>query len=339
MTKIEYLKKIRDNIKGYLPPQYYDFDISIIQKKSETNRENLNGLHFCQNKIGIKGAIYLDEYYDTFPIICNFLLKELSEEICTVFSVAAFHKTQSFEKLLSPCLPRINYDEFRVYEKVKNKLVIKMRSDEYKELKADPTITIKWNEYFYKDIYLSCDDSLEILIPITEDLFQSWDISITQLFEDAQNTMRAYGIKLWDPQVLCEHENLYEDPCITNLQSMYGLSSKTESYGAFILTDEKILCRISMIFGCDYFILPSSVAELMVCPETALFNRNKQNYENYMNISTFLLALLLEGNHNLPEPQYEFLSNHLFHYSITHGVEECREFLSRINPQKGNNKH
>lgn len=332
MKKIEYLKRIRDNIKGYLPPKYNDLDIHIISR--ETNKGNRNGLHFRQNSPGVEGNIYLDEYYDTFPIVCDPLLKELSEEICTAFSVATFCEEPSFEKTLSPTLPKIDFDDLRVYEHAKKKLVIKMRSDEYKDLKTDPTKTEKWNEYFYKDIYLSCDDSLQTLIPISEDLFQSWDISIMQLFEDAQHTMRARGIKLWDPQVLNEHKNLYEDPCITKLQSMYGVSSKAESYGAFILTDEEILCRISMIFGCDYFILPSSVAELMVCPETALFNRNEQNYENYMNISTFLLALLLEGNHNLPEPQYEFLSNHLFHYSITHGVEECREFLSRINPQK-----
>ena len=125
----------------------------------------------------------------------------------------------------------------------------------------------------------------------------------------------AYGITD-DDLVTCMNLNkyLYKFDTLSNVLQMsghddfqiYALTNDKMSFGSGMICVDSIFRKVVERIGCDFYILPSSVHELLFVPVN-----NFDEGESTEEIENYLLSMVWEVNHTQVEPN-ERLSNHVY---------------------------
>lgn len=125
----------------------------------------------------------------------------------------------------------------------------------------------------------------------------------------------AYGITD-DDLVTCMNLNkyLYKFDTLSNVLQMsghddfqiYALTNDKMSFGSGMICVDSIFRKVVERIGCDFYILPSSVHELLFVPVN-----NFDEGESTEEIENYLLDMVWEVNHTQVEPS-ERLSNHVY---------------------------
>ena len=121
-----------------------------------------------------------------------------------------------------------------------------------------------------------------------------------------------------DDLVTCIHlrQHMYKFDTLANVLCMrghdddfpiYALTNESMCFGAGMLFIDSILRKVVETIGCDFYILPSSVHELLFVPVD-----NFEEDEDIEEIEDRLLGMVWEVNHTQVEPQ-ERLSNHIYY--------------------------
>lgn len=121
-----------------------------------------------------------------------------------------------------------------------------------------------------------------------------------------------------DDLVTCIHlrQHMYKFDTLANVLCMrghdddfpiYALTNESMCFGAGMLFIDSILRKVVETIGCDFYILPSSVHELLFVP---VDNFNED--ESVEEIEDRLLDMVWEVNHTQVEPN-ERLSNHIYY--------------------------
>lgn len=135
-----------------------------------------------------------------------------------------------------------------------------------------------------------------------------------------------------DDLVTCIHlrQHLYKFDTLANVLCMaghdadfpiYALTNDRMYFGAGMLCIDNILRKVTETIGCDFYILPSSVHELLFVPIT-----NFDEEEDTEMIESRLLDMVWEVNHTQVEP-HERLSNHI--YFVNHETIEFRTIRAK----------
>lgn len=131
-----------------------------------------------------------------------------------------------------------------------------------------------------------------------------------------ETCMDNYGISD-DDLVTCMNLNryLYKFDTLSNVLQMaghddfpiYALTNDKLNFGSGMICVDSIFRKVVERIGCDFYILPSSVHELLFVP---VDNFNED--ESVEEIEDRLLDMVWEVNHTQVEPQ-ERLSNHIYY--------------------------
>ena len=135
-----------------------------------------------------------------------------------------------------------------------------------------------------------------------------------------------------DDLVTCIHlrQHMYKFDTLANVLCMrghdddfpiYALTNESMCFGAGMLFIDSILRKVVETIGCDFYILPSSVHELLFVPIT-----NFGEEESAEEIENYLLDMVWEVNHTQVEP-HERLSNHI--YFVNHETIEFRTIRAK----------
>lgn len=128
--------------------------------------------------------------------------------------------------------------------------------------------------------------------------------------------VETYGISD-DDLVTCMNLNkyLYKFDTLSNVLQMsghddfpiYALTNDKMSFGSGMICVDSIFRKVVERMGCDFYILPSSVHELLFVPVD-----NFDEDESAEEIEDKLLSMVWEVNHTQVEPN-ERLSNHIYY--------------------------
>lgn len=121
-----------------------------------------------------------------------------------------------------------------------------------------------------------------------------------------------------DDLVTCIHlrQHMYKFDTLANVLCMrghdddfpiYALTNESMCFGAGMLFIDSILRKVVERIGCDFYILPSSVHELLFVPVD-----NFDEDDDTEEIENRLLRVVWEVNHSQVEPN-ERLSNHIYY--------------------------
>ena len=286
-----FAKAVTEQIKGFLPESFADAKVELLTV-AKNNGLELTGLTIRRKESSICPTIYLEEFYRAYSdgdemeeVLSRIADMRLRTEVENPFDVSDI---EDFVKTKDKILPRL----------ICKKLNQKLLRDRPHTGFADLAVTY----------HIRLSDIASIAV--TTALMEVWGVDVDVLHAQAlrnmpkltPSTFRGMSAVL-SGKVPGMHESLPEED-----EAMFVLTNRDNHYGAAALLDEDILHSIVERLGESFYILPSSVHEVIVLPNTA---------DIYPNVLTEMVKSV-----NVAQvPPEERLSDHAYRYTVTDGLQ------------------
>ncbi len=266
----DFAEYIKEHIREYLPLEYQDADVSI-EKITKSNDRNLTGLIIHKSGDKTAPTIYLEPYADQV---------DGGRSLVSVM--------QEIAKIQTDYGDRIPFEvpKFADYGEAKPMLFIKLCDPERNQayLKDKPS-TPCGNLVAIYGVEIMKDDEGVASAVITDSLLKAWGVSKGQLHQDAvlaenkRNPVCFYRMDDVMSEIMfsAEPENLFSktEPLDVEQVPMYVLTNQGKVNGAGVLARDGVAEKIGELIGANYYILPSSIHELLIIPD----NGNMQTRE------------------------------------------------------------
>ena len=261
----KFMDYIKENIKEYLPEAFMDASV-VIEETLRNNDRICKGLMICRKGESITPRIYLEDYEKRYEMGETFdqILQEIAD-----LRVLLDRGNESIISVLED------------YDSIKQNLIFSMCDPELNRRQLKYHVHTQCGKYMamYRVILEQKGNSIAS-IPVTQNHLKMWRITEKQLYEDTIQAENRRGFGLVRMSELVKEINSYylkEPFTATNLleesakgpgDCMYVLSNPARQFGAGAIMHTELLEKIGQILECDYFILPSSVHELAIIPDT-----------------------------------------------------------------------
>jgi hypothetical protein len=288
------LSNFAEEVKAQIVKLNTDIDIKDIDIRSivKTNDTRLTGLVISENGRNISPTIYLDEYYPKWRA-----------GLLTIQDVAKKVIKEYKENRMNT---DFNTDSFTNFENAKERIVFRiLNHDLNKELLSD----VPHIPYMDLDIvfcYLvptnDFDSTASILIHYSH--IKSWGVTTEDLYAIAMentpkllppsfDTLDAVITRLmgFNPYDNCEDK-----------VPMYVLTNERTTNGAGVILYDGLLEKIANQFDSDFYILPSSIHEVLIVPSS-------------VPISKSTLDKMVTDVNTTEVAANEILSDHAYYYS------------------------
>ena len=262
----EFKDAVVSKIREFLPETFANADVRL-NVVTKNNDMRLTGLTITAGGSNVSPTIYLESFFDAYEKgeDINTILKKIadtrvSHEFRDNFDV---EEITDFERCKVSIIPRL-------VGKAWNKDLLEERP--HKDI-ADLSVT-------YCIMLGECQDG-SMSVPITNALLASWDISVNELHDIAIANMdkvtppvfsslsSIIGSLMMDsmPGDMTAEE---KDAALSGFTSaddaMYVLTNKQKLNGAAEVLNRSVMERIIGQIGKDFYILPSSIHEVLIVP-------------------------------------------------------------------------
>jgi hypothetical protein len=290
MNYDEFKGSIQEQIKDFLPEKYEDADVQI-REVLKNNDTILDGLTVVGTDSNISPTIYLNDFFDDYengrPV------EDILQKIADIY----VNSDQN-----------INFDTSLVtdFENVKEKIVCKVVNKDANEhmLENLPHKDMEDLAVIYQ-IALGGDGDGIATINISDQLLDGYGINKDELHDIAvQNTAELRPVSFRSMQeVIMEMMGAseLEDMDMSGGMPMYVLTNEDKMHGAAAMLYPNLLDEIAEKVSGDFFILPSSIHELLIIPKDSGAERGE------------LENMVQEVNATQVAPD-EVLSDHVYEY-------------------------
>lgn len=283
MTYYQFIQAVERKVKEEVKDS-----VSVCVYTTEKNNGTVRkGITLSREGINISPIIYLEEYFERFKRGSS--LEYITAEILRLYQEVCFYKPWK-EKNLE------DYEEIKdriVYRLINREANEKMLKDvpfvPYLDLAIVFYVLLEVNRFGTATMAI-CNEHLKIWKISEKELFRQAEKNTSVLLRDEFQTMSAVIEELTSQEILSEEEDV-----------MYVLSNQIRSYGASAILYQGRLEAIGMYLKSNYYVLPSSVHEVIVIPENEA-----------MGIQS-LSAIVQEINQTQVQEE-EVLSNHAYYY-------------------------
>lgn len=279
-VEIKVKKEVGENISVY------------IHSTVKNNGTRRHGLTFAEKGINIFPTIYLEEYYQRFKDEGS--VENIARDILRLYSEVRFKRCfeggflKDFRQIREKIVYRL------VNREANRELLLEAPYEEYLDLAVVYYVLLEVNDYGTASLM------------IRNEHLKMWNVTEKEISRQAhRNTrrllpyeIRTMGVLLEELSILEEDEERGEDE---GKDIMYVLSNRIRSYGAAALLYEGRLEGIGACLEENYYVLPSSVHEVIIVPESAAPGKKALD----------LLVREVNEIHVDPEEQ---LSNHAYYY-------------------------
>lgn len=290
----EFTKTVREELPDFLPDDVYEDLIIEDVEISKMNDQRLHGLIFRVKGSDAAPTLYIDDLHERHENgeDLGYLLVELANRY-----EGARH---------APAPPDVDLTWDRVRENLSVRLIEKQRNRDF--LRERPYVDVGNGLALICDINMGEDRGGDWRVNINRSLLESFGVDTESLFAEALN--RAPEI---EPPVLTDMGQALFSPDKVNLLegdihiapedlgNMYVLTNEAGTFGAAALFYPDIKEKTAEILGSGYYVLPSSVHEVILVPEAAGINEKE------------LCDMVKQANRTVVEPQ-DVLSDNVLHY-------------------------
>lgn len=263
----------------------YTLTITPVQKN---NQVVLRGLTIHRKGLNISPAIYLESFYDAYQSGSDF--SQITAQI-----KAAYISAQ----------PQENIDTgfFTDFSAVRPHICMKLIHYEKNEefLKEIPHIRfLDLAVVFYYLFPITVGENATILIH--QNHLSYWNTDVQTLYDLAkENSPKLLPYYLDDILSLLDPASLFAIPDSETPPSLYVLTNSDKLFGASVILYPHLLESIAKRMDCDFIILPSSIHEVLLIPDSL---ENKSLHYD---------AIIQEVNLTQLS-QEEILSDHAYYY-------------------------
>lgn len=248
------------------------------------------GLTIFQKGTNISPTIYLEEYYQQYQNGRD--LDEIAHSIINLYHEVKFEhswevsQVQNFEL----AKPQIVY---RLIHFQKNEILLK-------DIPHVPYMDLAI--VFY--LLLETTEKGAATILITNEMMNYWKVSLEQLYPIAMKNAPLSLRAECKPMHTVIRELLREPPQEEDMEEscMFVLSNQYRHFGAACMLYDRVLEDIGNQLGEDYYILPSSIHEVIILPTSCSLNHDELN------------EMVLEIN-DTQVSEEDVLSDHAYYYS------------------------
>lgn len=315
----EFMEYIKENVTDYLPERYEDAEI-IIRQVVKNNDMVLDGLMISSPDSHISPTIYLNPLYEQY--------KEEKDLDGIVSSIA-----DTYIENIEPVVNRkfqAQLEDLGNYEIVKDYIFPKLVNLEKNSIRLqDAPYTQREDLAVTYNIKVAGDSHSMGSVMITNILMEEYGVTPEELHALAMENMERLSPPVCEPL-----ENVMVEIAASQLSAQEGISFKeakehvremlppgeTEIYclsneskinGAACIISEKVQEMVAEQVGGDYYVLPSSVHELMIVPKSLGMNLEELE-EMVSNINAMCVR------------EDEVLSNHVYQYDAKeHKFSRC----------------
>lgn len=227
-----------------------------IHTALKNNGRERVGLTITDKRINISPTIYLEEFYKQFQN--GYTIQNITERILEVYHEVKFEHTWQVHTV-------------KDFEMMRSKIVYKLIHAKKNEvlLKSMPYIAyLDFAIVFY--ILFEVDESGTATIPITHELAQLWGVPLDEIQQNAFCNAPTLLPASFKPMQIVIDElmgtNCVEGECIEDL--MFVLTNSLRTFGAACILYDGMLDKISEEIGENFYILPSSIHEMIIVPES-----------------------------------------------------------------------
>lgn len=315
----EFINTIKDTIKDYLPENYRDAEVNILESRKLNT--NYTGLTVTREGDPLAPTINLNNLFDSYSKHPEHSIAEVMQEVASVIQ----HTPETFD------IGRI-----MDYDRVKNNLFIRLSAAEKNAdvLEHAPHIA-KEDLAITFHIMLDQSDKGTATTMINDNMMEAYGIDLNQLYQDA----------LLNSPVICpaQIENMGEALSRMMVEDMKSagappeliqdmekdLEESNKNNPMTIITNDRLVDGASAIFypgvmdlvgermKGDYFILPSSVHETLVVPDDGRVSLQE------------LTDMVKEVNMTQVNPEDQ-LTDQVYHYDTAeHIFEKAETFAER----------
>lgn len=229
--------------------------LSIHTTLKNNDRKRV-GITFCDEKLNISPTIYLEEYYMQYQN--GFTLDEVIECIWQIYENV---------KDETPCNVESIKDFKKIRSKINCKLICAEKNAEY--LENMPHISFLDFAVTYYILFEFHEKGLST-IPITKELQTYWNVSVQDLHKIAIENGPDILPATFKPMNMVIEELLGHACDDMSMQEdiMFVLTNDLRNYGASCLLYPGILEQIAGQLGENFYLLPSSIHEWIIVPES-----------------------------------------------------------------------
>ena len=263
-----------------------------IHTALKNNGRERVGLTIMDKRVNISPTIYLEEFYKQFQN--GYTIQNITERILEVYHEVKYEHTWHVHTV-------------KDFEMMRSKIVYKLIHAKKNEvlLKSMPYIAyLDFAIIFY--IMFEVAESGTATIPITHELTQLWGVSLDEIQQNAFCNAPTLLPASFKPMQIVINElmgtNCVEGECIEDL--MFVLTNSLRTFGAACILYDGILDKISEEIGENFYILPSSIHEMIIVPESSSPSR------------AHLDEMITEVNQTQVDAE-ELLSEHVYYYDRT----------------------
>lgn len=279
-TKLQ--EKVGDNRKVY------------VHTAIKNNGRIRKGITFVEKGINISPTIYLEEYYERFVI--GGCVDTIIDQILRLY-----------ENVRAP--QSLECDFINEYKMVKDKIVIRLVNKNANQiiLKDIPHLLfMDLAIVFHILVELDGQGERMATMLIKNEYIEAWDVTVDELYKTAVcNTEKLLPSEMSSMFMLIEEilPEWEKSEVPEDEDFMYVLSNDRKSFGACTILYPDRLEMIGLFLKENYYILPSSVHEVIILPESKAVGREE------------LMQIVCEINHT-QVPEEEILSDNVYYYDV-----------------------
>lgn len=227
-----------------------------IHTTLKNNGNERTGLTISDKQINLSPTIYLEEYYKHFENGDS--LDDITESILDVYHEVKFEHSWQIHTIMN-------------FDVMKEKIVFKLINASKNETLLQTLPYVPYLDFaivFY--ILFDVDETGTATIPITSELLKLWDTNLDEIHRIAkENTPRLLPSNFKPMRVVIEE--LLGNICEIEVQEddiMFVLTNSLRSFGAACILYDGVLEQIGKDLEESYYILPSSIHEMIIVPES-----------------------------------------------------------------------
>lgn len=243
-------RRVKEKIKGNETMTVY------IHTAVKNNGKERKGITVSEKGIHISPTIYLEEYFQQFqegkPI------EEIVEKILQLYEEV---------KCSHPCEESL----LQNYEELKGKFACKLIHRGKNEKLLNDIPYVPWMDLaIVVFVLLEVSPYGTATVLVRKEHLEIWGLTEAQLFDEAKK-----NTPILLPYQFCPMRKMLREICPYAVdegeeeeESLYVLSNKLRSFGAASMLYDGILEKVGQKLGENYYILPSSIHEVIVVPES-----------------------------------------------------------------------
>ncbi len=311
-----FAKGVAKQIKDYLPPEYQEMDYGVTErlKNNDTCRV---GVSISSPDEETERTIYVEPFYDA--IKDGEPLEEVMEKIAGQIKVG---------DEISRQIQKMYIKDFQQARSCLSVALVNTKANR-RTLSHMPHKEIE-------DLSMICQISSSVAegvgtLSVTEDIQKTWKVSKETLFDTAlANVRESDSYVMHDISDIVNEsvmgifpaENLLndlEDVPLVSKESLYVLTNANRNRGASAILCPKVMDKVSRMFPEGFYLLPSSIHEVLVLPKDAT-----HAYD-----AAILGSLVREVNETQVDRE-EVLSDRIYEYDKSRGaIRQVPESIDR----------